>query len=199
MADWILAAAAAPLDGVILSDALAASVVTTARPIDGFAFAAVVARQGQREALQAKAREAFGLELPDGSRFVEGSALSALGTAPGAWLFVARSDDPRWAEGVAHTLKGLASVADQSDAYLAVRIAGPKAQALLSRGVGVDLHDQAFPVGAAAVTAAAHLGLILWRREAQVYDLLSFRSYADDCWRWLMETAGGFGLAAVAE
>jgi sarcosine oxidase subunit gamma len=196
MADWILAAAA-PLDGAILSDAPAASGATTARPLDGFAFAAVVARRRQREALQAKAREVFGLELPEGPRFAEGRTMSALGTAPDAWLFVARSNDPRWAEDLAHTLHRLASVADQSDAYLAVRVAGPKAQALLSRGVGLDLHDRAFPVGAGAVTAAAHLGLILWRREQEAYDLLSFRSYAGSFWRWLMETGAEFGLRAV--
>jgi sarcosine oxidase subunit gamma len=196
MADWVLAAADA-LDGAILEDASASPGATTARPLNGLAVAAVMARRGQREALQARARETFGLDLPDGPRFVEGSAVSALATAPDGWLLMARSDDPRWAEGLAGAFRGLASVADQSDAYLAVRVAGPRAQALLSRGVGIDLHDQAFPVGSGAVTAAAHLGLILWRREAEAYDLLSFRSYADSFWRWLMETGAEFGLRAV--
>ena len=196
MADRLLAAAGA-LDRAILDSDPASAAEVTVRILNGLAIVAVVARRGQREALAAKVLDAFGLALPDCPRFVEGAALSALATGPDAWLFTARSDDPAWAEGLARALRGLASVADQSDAYVAVRVAGPQAQALLSRGVGLDLHDQAFPVGAGAVTSVAHLGLILWRCEAEVYDLLSFRSYADDFWLWLRETGADFGLRAV--
>jgi sarcosine oxidase subunit gamma len=162
------------------------------------AIAAVIARRGQGEALKARVAEAYGLTLPDGPRRVAGASLAAIGTAPGAWLFTARSPDPRWAQGLGRVLQGLASVADQSDAYIAVRLAGPAAGAILAKGIGLDLHPEAFPVGAAAVTTAAHLGLILWREEADAYVVLSFRSYAESFRHWLTETGAEFGLQARA-
>ena len=159
----------------------------SAASIDGLSLATVIARKGQRAALQARAAEAFRLDLPDGPRRADGPVLAALGTAPGAWLFIAETAELNWAEGLAASLEGLASVADQSDAYVGVRIQGPETQAILGRALAIDLHDAAFPVGSGAVTQAAHLGLMLWRREAEVFEVLSFRSYAESFLHWLAE------------
>ena len=187
MAELTLAATS-PLDRM----APASGSDTVARPIGGLSIATVIARRGQRQALQARAADLFGLELPDGPRRVQGRGLAVLGTAPGAWLALAESSDPYWAQGLADSLAGLASVADQTDAYVGVRLAGPAARDILAKSVGLDLHDTVFPVGAGAVTTAAHLGLILWRRETEAFEILSFRSYAESFWHWLVETGADF-------
>jgi sarcosine oxidase subunit gamma len=155
--------------------------------LEGLALATVVARRDRNAALKMTVREALGLTLPEGPRYVVAGACAALGTAPGAWLLIDEASGGGWAGRLADLLKGLGSVADQSDAYVGVRVSGPDSQAALSRGVGVDLHDRSFPVGASAVTAAAHLGLVLWRPAAQVFDILCYRSYAGDFRLWLQE------------
>lgn len=165
----------------------APTAAASARLIDGLSLATVITRKGQRAALQARAAEAFGLALPEGPRLADGRGLAALGAAPGAWLFMAQTADLDWAAGLASSLEGLASVADQSDAYVGVRVQGPAAQEILARALGIDLHDATFPVGSGAVTQAAHLGLILWRRETEAFEVLSFRSYAESFWHWLAE------------
>jgi sarcosine oxidase subunit gamma len=77
-------------------------------------------------------------------------------------------------------------------------VSGPGASALLAQAIGVDLHPSAFPVGAAAVTTAAHLNLVLWRREADVFDLLPSRSFAGAFWHWLTEIGAETGLRIEA-
>jgi sarcosine oxidase subunit gamma len=162
------------------------------QPLFGLGLATVVARQGRATELSARIAERHGLDLPDGPRLAVGGGVAFLGTAPGAWLAVTPSGHPAWALELAGALEGLASVADQSDAYVAVRVSGPLAEPILARSVGLDLHPGAFPVGAGAVTSAAHLGLILWRQEPEVFEVLAFRSYAESFWHWLTEAALGF-------
>jgi sarcosine oxidase subunit gamma len=62
--------------------------------------------------------------------------------------------------------------------------------------VPIDLHPKAFPAGAAAITHAAHIGVILWRPdETDRFVLGSARSYSVSLWHWLMESAAEFGTS----
>ncbi len=103
-----------------------------------------------------------------------------------------------WPEQLARELEGLASVMDQSDGYAGVRVDGPAAVDVLAKGVFIDLHDKAFPVGSAAGVSVAHIGVILWRRDAAAYEMLCFRSYAASFWHWLEESAAEFGMTVEA-
>jgi sarcosine oxidase subunit gamma len=118
-------------------------------------------------------------------------------TAPGAWLAVDEAGGPEWAEDLVEAMEGLASVSEQSHGYAKVRLEGPAALDVLAKGPFLDLHLSAFPVGAAAVTDASHMGLILWRRGPLAFDLLCFRSYASSLWDWLEESAAEYGLKAM--
>ena len=90
-------------------------------------------------------------------------------------------------------LDGIASVSDQSHGRVIIRIAGPKARAVLAKGTPVDLYPDEFPVGKSALTQMAHVGVHLTRVGEHAYDLSIFRGFAESFWEWITEQAEEFG------
>ena len=74
-------------------------------------------------------------------------------------------------------LGGLAAVTDQSDAWVAVRLDGPAAEAVLARLVPIDLRERAFPEGAAARTLLGHMTVSILRAGGG-FEIRAFRSMA---------------------
>jgi sarcosine oxidase subunit gamma len=106
------------------------------------------------------------------------------------------------AEGALHRelkakLSGLASVSDQSHGRVIIRIAGPKARAVLAKGTPVDLHPAEFPVGKSALTQMAHVGIHLTRVGEDAYDLSVFRGFSESYWEWITEQAEEFGYQVI--
>jgi sarcosine oxidase subunit gamma len=94
-------------------------------------------------------------------------------------------------------LAGIASVTDQSHGRVVIRIAGPKARAVLAKGTPVDLHPGEFPVGKSALTQMAHVGVHLTRTGEDSYDLSVFRGFSESFWEWLTEQAEEFGYQVL--
>lgn len=164
-------------------------------------LAAVSARKGALGPLRERVRASFGLDLPDGPRVASGPGVSFLGTAPDAWLALAPRAEQELATSLARDLADLASISDQSDGYAVLRLSGPRVRDTLAKGSSIDLHPSAFGPGSAAVTSAAHIGVILWRMPgpdapAPVFHLAVFRSYAESLWHWLSVSAAEYGIAA---
>jgi len=163
-------------------------VTLTERP--GLALATIMARQGVDAAAVGAA---LGLAAPIRPERRAGGGLELVATGPGQWLAVADAPASPWPEVLESRLGGLASVSDQSGAYVVWRIAGPGARALCQRGVAIDLHPDAFPPGAAATTVIAHLGVVLWRLEdpnaPETFEVAVFRSYAQSFRHWFEITA----------
>ncbi len=90
-------------------------------------------------------------------------------------------------------LEGLASVTDQSHGRVMLRIAGPKARALLAKGTPVDLHESEFPIGKSALTQMAHVSVHLTRTGADEFTLSVFRGFSESFWEWLVSQAGEYG------
>ena len=90
-------------------------------------------------------------------------------------------------------LSGIASVSDQSHGRVVIRVSGPKARAVLSKGTPVDLHADNFPVGKSALTQMAHVGIHLTRVGEDSFDLSVFRGFAESFWEWITEQAEEFG------
>jgi methylglutamate dehydrogenase subunit D len=90
-------------------------------------------------------------------------------------------------------LDGIASVTDQSHGRVIIRIAGPKARAVLAKGSPVDLYPDEFAVGKSALTQMAHVGVHLTRVGEDAYDLSVFRGFAESFWEWITEQAEEFG------
>jgi len=94
-------------------------------------------------------------------------------------------------------LSGIASVSDQSHGRVIIRIAGPKARAVLAKGTPVDLHPDQFPVGKSALTQMAHVGVHLTRAGDDAYDLSVFRGFSESFWEWMTEQAEEFGYQVI--
>ena len=94
-------------------------------------------------------------------------------------------------------LSGLASVSDQSHGRVIIRIAGPKARAVLAKGTPVDLHADQFPVGKSALTQMAHVGVHLIRVGEDAFDLSVFRGFSESFWEWITGQAEEFGYQVI--
>ncbi len=100
------------------------------------------------------------------------------------------------APGLLTTLRRIISeedgtVSQQDHSRVRLRLSGPGAAALLSRGAPVDLDESVFPEGAFAQTAIHHMWVLIHRvaGEQEAFDLYVLRSFALSFWQWLSESA----------
>jgi sarcosine oxidase subunit gamma len=161
----------------------------------GLGLATVAARKGEAEALKQAVASAYGIELPDRSRAVHGPSVSFVGYGPGQWLAVSETfAGERLARELGMRLRGLASISDQSGGRTVLRISGPRARAVLAKGLPIDLHPRAFEPGSAATSTISLMGVQIWQvDDAPSYDLAIFRSVSASFWHWLTASAGEFG------
>ncbi|MEI9964423.1 MAG: sarcosine oxidase subunit gamma family protein [Caulobacteraceae bacterium] len=167
--------------------------VARARP--DLQIASVIARRGMADALAARVKALFALDLPAGPSRADGVGVAFLGVGPDRWLAV-RTGGGELAAELARDLAGLASVSDQSDGYAAVELGGSDARRALAKGVPLDLHPAAFAPNDVAVTLIAHVGAVVWRAD-DAFLVAVFRSYAGSFWGWLAQSAAEFGLEVV--
>jgi sarcosine oxidase subunit gamma len=159
----------ADFGAVTLEERPATAIVSIACPLGGAAALEEALRAGFGAAVPApgaSARSADG-----GTRF--------LWMAPDLVLAVFEHDTPDATRQVAARLGGTAYLTDQTDAWVALRIAGPAVRAALERICPLDLHPGAFPEGRVARTVMEHLPVIILREGPDAFLLLSARSSAD--------------------
>ncbi len=161
----------------------------------GLGLATVAARKGHGEALKQAVAKAYGVDLPDGSHVVQGPLVGFVGYGPGQWLAVSEPlGGEALARELAQTLKGLASISDQSGGRTVLRVGGPRARDVLAKGLPIDLDPRVFPLGSAATSTISLMGVQLWQiDDTRSYDIAIFRSVSASFWRWLTASAGEFG------
>jgi methylglutamate dehydrogenase subunit D len=196
-------------DAVILQPRSAfADLLSPVGPIDrpgvmvserrGLQIATVIAR-GDPQALAARTRSAYGIDLTSGPRLSRGNRIALVGTGPRTWLALRDRDGPL-AQELESTFADAASIVDQSDRYAVLRLSGSKVRATFEKGLGVDLHPRAFRPGDAATTACAHIGVILWQLDdTPTYEIAVFRSLASAFWHWLSTSAAEYGLGVAPQ
>jgi len=84
---------------------------------------------------------------------------------------------------------------DVSDARVVIRLTGADVAETLAKGAPIDLSEAAFPPGSARRTHLSGVAVGIWRREAEVWEIVCLRSCARHLWDWLM--ASGVPGAAV--
>ena len=95
-------------------------------------------------------------------------------------------------------LAGLASIADQSDGRVVLRLSGDRVRDVLAKGVPVDLHPRNFRTGDVASTLVAHIGVQIEQLDDRpTFQLMAFRSLAGSLWSWLTKSAAEFGYEIV--
>jgi sarcosine oxidase subunit alpha len=158
---------------------------------------AILARKGKMAELARVMLNTFNLVLPQESARVAGRDISIAWGGPGYWFAQAAGAQGHALEArLRLVLSHLASVSDQSDAHIVLRLAGANARAVLAKGVAIDLAPRAFKPGVCAATEIAHMHVHLSQLDASpTYELAVSRSSAQSFADWLAEASAEFGGA----
>ena len=152
----------------------------------------VIAAKGKTTALAAALKKDFGLALPGMGQSAQARGLMMVGVQPDSRLVVQPGG-----QGLAGKLDGklgkLAMVTSQSHGRTLMRIAGPRARDVLSKGTAVDLHAQAFKPGMAAATQIGHVGVTIVCTGADSFDLITGSTFAAGFWDGLCELSLEWG------
>ena len=163
---------------------------------DGLGMTKVLVRRGQAAALARQFQTHFGISLPNAPRRVASGKVAVLGLGPDAWLAIREQGGNDFALALKPLLGGLASISDQSDAYVVLRLTGPRVRETLAKLIPIDLHARVFAVGQVAETIAAHIGVLIWRLEdaadgSPVFELAVPRSLSVSFCHALSQSNGG--------
>jgi heterotetrameric sarcosine oxidase gamma subunit len=164
------------------------------------ALASVMARKDCHDVLARRVRDVFGLDLPAASRRSAFGPTAFAWAGPDHWLATADAGEGHAFEARLRTaVAGLASISDQSDGRIVMRVSGPRARDALAKGLPIDLHPRGFGAGDSAVTTIAHIGVHLWQLDAApTYEFAVFRSFAAAFWHWLVAASAEFGVTCSA-
>jgi len=146
-------------------------------------------------------KSALGIELPLEPLASSGSANSAcLWLGPDEWMVVG---DDAIAAKIANLAKTLAGahyqIADVSDYYTVIEIAGLRARDVLMKLTTLDVHQRAFPAGQVAGGLFGHANAWLWLTgetddEGPAFRLIVRWSVADYLWCLLAECGREWGM-----
>ena len=162
-------------------------------------LATVIARRGATQTLKRAVAAAYRLDLPDRPRVAGKEGVSFAGVGVGQWLAAAEGlANKDFISGLHENLRGLASIADQSDGRIILRLQGDRVRELLAKGVPVDLHPRSFRTGDVATTVVAYIGVQIQQLDDRpTFQLMAFRSFAGSLWSWLTKSAAEFGAELV--
>ena len=154
--------------------------------------------------------EAFGFALPVQPNTTAGNGeASALWLGPDEWWLVIPGPEPEAGRELADKLRAaladhFAAVTEVGESRTCIRIAGPKARALLQKGCPLDFHPRAFGAGACAqtilakATVAIHLSADESVAERPVFEVYVLRSFAEYLWTWIEDAGREYGVTVIA-
>lgn len=158
----------------------------------------IIARKGQLAALAKAIEAAYKCPLPGVGESTGKGAIAFHWCGAEQYYAVAEGKaDGEFYRDLKARLEGLASCSDQSHGRIILRVAGPKARALLAKGTPVDLHPSVFGPGRSAVTQMAHVGVHLAQTGKDEFELSVFRGFSENFWEWLTEQAEEFGYQVL--
>ncbi|MBO0333532.1 hypothetical protein J0X12_07910 [Sneathiella sp. CAU 1612] len=168
----------------------------TFREIKDFSYLEITLWDWARDSLRSKLAELLGIgDLPDtgdSQRLKEGRLLHL---ADGSLAYLGAAAPADILEVAITPEEGC--VVPLGHARCLLRLEGPKAVALLRRGIREDLRDTAFAVGQVMTTDIGGIGVLLLRPDTAKFDLLVPRSHAIEVWRWLTRRAAPFGYEVL--
>ncbi len=166
---------------------------------DGLGIARVAARRGQAKAVADLLRAQFGVEPPGAPRSSRAADVRIAGIGPETWFVTRERGGNAFADSVRSLLGGCASIADQSDAYVILRLAGPKVRETLAKVIPIDIHGRVFRVNDVAQTVCGYISVMLWRLEDTAsgnptFEIWAGRSFAVSLHRAISHGAAEFGF-----
>ncbi len=199
------------LDGRAQASRGAAGVALAERPHRGMVSLRLDASDaGAMAAFEA----AFGLALPTQPNTTAGHGeASALWLGPDEWWLAVpgpgSGPGPEAGPELADKLRaaladGFAAVTEVGESRTCIRMAGPKARALLQKGCPLDVHPRAFGAGTCAqtilakATVAIHLSADESVAEGPVFEVYVLRSFAEYLWTWIEDAGREYGVTVIA-
>ncbi|WP_136621568.1 MULTISPECIES: sarcosine oxidase subunit gamma [Mesorhizobium] len=165
--------------------------------IRNFDLIQVMARRGQAAELAKVAKARFGVAAPNAPKAIQTSDATLIWSGPDQF-FVLSKGGKHTMQTLATSLSGPASLSDQSHARVLISISDAKARAMLAKLSSIDLHPDAFAVGAAAATSMDHTSVTLWRGGDRdglaVFNLLVFATFAESLWHMILDSAAEYGV-----
>lgn len=155
--------------------------------------------RGRAAAIEA-AGKAFEAALPqEPCRAATAGERAALWLGPDEWLLLAPEAESTTLGAALARAIGSAphSLVDVSHRQVAIEIAGPHAETLLSAGCPLDLDRAAFPVGMCTRTLFAKTEIVLWRHAAETFRVEIARSFAAYLLGLLAEVGGELAVGAT--
>ena len=136
---------------------------------------------GEGSWLDASATAAWGRPMPAPGASIGTLTDSplVLGMSPDQWFALFQGHDEPALELTRSALGAHGYFTDQSDSWIALRLAGALAIPALERICPIDLHPRVFAAGNAARTVMEHLGSIIYCEEPHRFLLLSASSSAE--------------------
>lgn len=149
-------------------------------------------------------REVLGIALPARPHalvFDESGTRSIQWLSPDEWLIIVPGGEEF---GVEHRLRhalGEAhfSVVNTSGGQTVLSLEGARAREVLMKSVSYDVHPAAFPVGKGVSTVFAKTAVILRRPDETRWEMVVRRSFADYCYRWLLDAAAEYDVTVLRQ
>ena len=174
-----------PLDGI--SPIKGKNVSISVQPT--FMMAQVFALKGKSDALARKLK----IKAEAGVA-TQSAAITALPLSPGQWMLVSKNAKGMVFADLEKSVAKNGYASQQSESRVCIRVSGPMARELMSRGCRLDLHPQNTGKDFCAQTQMAQIGVIIHQvSDAPEYDLYVYSGFAHSFWHWLEETAAQFG------
>jgi sarcosine oxidase subunit gamma len=172
-------------------------VIATEREERG--IARVEAPRGQVAKIGELFHAQFGVEPPSVPRRACLGDVAVGGIGPNTWIAIHESAGNAFAASLQSLLGHCASIADQSDAYVILRLAGPKVRETLTKLVPIDVHPRSFRVSDIAQTVCGYVGVMLWRLEdaadgGPAFEIWAGRSLAVSLHQAISHSAAEFGF-----
>ncbi|CDX61383.1 conserved hypothetical protein [Mesorhizobium plurifarium] len=165
--------------------------------IRNFDLVQMMARRGKAREMTKAATARFGIAAPETPKAVGTADATLIWSGPDQFLVLSKGGKYTM-DTLAPAFAGSASLSDQSHARALISVSGDKARATLAKLSSIDLHPDAFGIGAAAATSMDHTSITLWRgddRNGQaVFNLLVFATFAESLWHTILDSAAECGV-----
>ncbi len=139
----------------------------------------------------------FGLPArPNTLSHSEDGARSIQWLSPDEWLLIVPGGEEFELEGELRNALGDAhyAIVNVSGGQTLIELSGEKARELLMKSTPSDVHPEAFPVGKGVTAVFAKSNLILRRPTETRWELVLRRSFADYCYRWLLDAGNEYAI-----
>jgi heterotetrameric sarcosine oxidase gamma subunit len=166
--------------------------------IRNFDLVQVMSRRGKAADMATAAKARFGVAAPETPKAVQAPDATLIWSGPDQF-FVLSKGGKHGIGALGQTFAQSASLSDQSHARVLISISGAKARAMLAKLSSIDLHADAFAIGAAAATSMDHTSVTLWRGNDRadgqaVFNVLVFATFAESLWHTMLDSAAEYGV-----